>query len=242
MHGVLKNYYLLFHKCGNNYVKNIHEIDRETPFVSSIEPNETDELECQENTGVLNVRCRNFGSADIEAHGFTRESESRFLIFTREPASFILSAVKYHLRGEEEWARTLKQIKFDNMSLTDALNNTSNDDERYIIVMKQFKHLYEKQASLANYFQHPSFMRLKVEDLFTSADPEYYRNIAKHFRLEGNTDYINALMQSSPAYKKELPKHSTGAFRVNNALAKFGGKARSYYEEHFAAFAEVLGY
>lgn len=237
------NFYLLFHKCGNNYANNVHELYNGTKYVESLEPGEEVSFaEYEESQDIVNVRCRNFGLQNIERHNFLADNNARFLVFTRNPASFVVSAAKYHTRGEEEWARTRPLQTLGGQTLHAALNNASSDSEKYIITMKHFKFLYEKQASLSKLFSDQRCMQIKTEELFVNKDPDYYRAIAKFLRLGDSSDYINALMQASPAFKRDLPKHSTGTFRNQDILSTFDNEAKDYFEKHFSKYGEYLGY
>ena len=234
---------MLFHKCGNNYVNNVHMLYSGTQYFRSLQPHEYASFSKLEKTeDFVNVRCRNFGLSDIKNFNLLEDKESRFLIFTRHPASFIVSAAKYHTRGEEEWARTRALNSLGGLTLHGALNDASSDSEKYLIIMKHFKFIYEKQASLSNLFGDYRCLQVKTEELFSSIDPEYYRNIAKFLRLGDSEEYINALMMSSPAFQTKLPNHATGVFKTHNILSTFDAVARSYFEEHFVNYGEALGY
>lgn len=237
------NFYLLFHKCGNNYVNNVHELYGGTEYFKSLEPSDDVSFAAYQNTkDIVNVRCRNFGLQDVEKFNFLKDENARFLVFTRNPASFIVSAAKYHTRGEEEWARTRPLKTLGGLTLHRALNEASSASEQYIIIMKHFKFLYEKQASFAGLFNDDCFLQVKTEELFVNKDTDYYQEIANFLRLGDSADYVNALMQASPAFKTKLPNHSTGTFKEDNILSTFDDGAREYFEEHFSKYGEVLGY
>ena len=238
------NCFLLFHKCGNNYVINVHRVDTETSFIESVLPQEASNIfEYDKGGSVVNFRCRNFDYETIETSGLLNIESARFLIFTRDPASFIFSAVKYHLRGGEEWAVKEPQQSLDGKSLTQALREATSPDEQQIIIMKQFDWLYERQVSLLKYINDPRFMRVRCEDLFTTTDEAYFSNIVSFLRLSQRPPFLQALKVASPAFKKELPKHSTGSFKIETPYHALGDSmAKSYYDAHWKEYARALNY
>ncbi len=237
------NLFLLFHKCGNNYVKAVHQHDRRTRFVESVTPEEAGEIPGYDVAGTpVNVRCRNFGLRVLKRDDLLSIPDARFLVFTRHPASFILSAVKYHLAGVEEWAVKKPQPLFGGLPLTEALRQAEDDAERQIIAMMRFQSLYERQASFAEIFGDERFMRVRCEDLFANAEPEYFLTIANFLRLGDRTKFVRALQKASPGNMKKLPGHSTGAFKERDPYAALAPRAKDYYDEHFSGFARQLGY
>jgi hypothetical protein len=53
-----------------------------------------------------NIRCRNFTSLSIEKLlRYIDLEKTQFFLFVRHPASLFRSAVSYHMRGNEQWAR-----------------------------------------------------------------------------------------------------------------------------------------
>ena len=109
---VAANIFLLTHKCGNGYINNVFRRSgiKLTHFQS-------DELRGQmpgpyigdvkEIRGKFaNVRCRNFSAVSIEKLLKLVDIETaRFFLFVRHPASLFRSAVTYHMRDNELWAR-----------------------------------------------------------------------------------------------------------------------------------------
>lgn len=237
------NLFLLFHKCGNNYVKAVHRHDRIVRFVESIQPAEADRMPEHDHPGVaVNVRCRNFGLDTLERNDLLSIPDARFLVFTRHPASFVLSAVKYHLAGVEEWAVKKPDPLFGGLPFTQALRGAQDDAEREIMAMMRFRSLYERQASFAKTFEDERFMRVRCEDLFANAEPGYFLEIANFLRLGDRTRFVRALQKASPANMKTLPDHSTGAFKKRDPYAALAPRAKDYYDEHFSGFARQLGY
>ncbi|ODA68128.1 hypothetical protein A7A08_01299 [Methyloligella halotolerans] len=237
------NFFILFHKCGNSYVKAVHKHDRKTRFVMSVRPGEADTLLGHDEPGTpVNVRCRNFGLNVVEQHNLLSVDDARFLVFTRHPASFILSAVKYHLRGSEEWAVNRPEPHLGGVSFTTALNATDDEAERQIIAMTQFESLYERQASFAECFAGEKFMRVRCEELFATADPEYFERIAEFLRLDDRPKFARALRKASPSSMRWLPGHSTGAFQERDPYAALAPRAKDHYDRHFRRFADRLGY
>lgn len=237
------NLFILFHKCGNNYVKAVHRHDPATRFTLSVKAPEADKIaSCDLPGEPVNVRCRNFGLKVLQRHGLLEGGDMRFLVFTRHPASFILSAVNYHLRGAEKWAMTRPEPHLGGVPLTTALNATEEEAERQIIAMKQFRGLYERQASFAECFGDDRFMQIRCEELFSTDDPAYFRAIAFFLRLGDRPAFIHALQQASPTSMKKLPRHSTGAFKQRDPYGALEPRAQSWYDEHFRAFADRLGY
>ncbi|MFD0985876.1 hypothetical protein [Methyloligella solikamskensis] len=237
------NLFILFHKCGNNYTMKVHRHDRGTRFVESVQPPAADTIPNHDVAGVpVNVRCRNFGLRVLERNGLLEIDDARFLVFTRHPASFILSAVKYHLPGVEDWAIKKSQPHLGGMSLTAALNATDDEAERQIVAMIHFEGLYQRQASFADCFDRDDFRRVRCEDLFATDDPDYFMEIAKFLRLDTRPQFVRALQKASPAGMKRLPGQSTGAFRERDPYGALAPRAQDYYDEHFRRFADALGY
>lgn len=236
------NIFLLFHKCGNNYILNVHKLYDKLHFISSVRPDESSSIVNYDSDGITNIRCRNFGHAEIQKSHVLKLRTARFLIFTRHPASFILSAAKYHLRGVEEWAVKKPQAILGGKTLTQALRNSSNLDEQHIIIMKQFGDIYKKKASLLSYLNDNRFMRVRCEDIFTATEPDYYISIAEHLRLSGNPFFLNALKAASPAFRTNLPDHATGSFKIADPYEALGDQAKGYFDEHWRSFALRLDY
>ena len=237
------NCFLLFHKCGNNYVMNVHCADPETHFIESVEPHEADNIIRYDKYGtVVNIRCRNFDDETIKTSGLLKIKSAKFALFTRNPASFILSATQYHLRGSEEWAIKQPQKLLLGKTLTQALREATSLDERQIITMKQFDWLYQKQVSLLKYLKDPRFWRIRCEDIFTTTDETYFSDLADFLRCSDKPSFLNALKVASPSFNKELPPHSTGAFKIENAYNVLGKEARDYYDLHWMKYARALSY
>ena len=251
------NCYLLFHKCGNNYVLNVHRIDKETSFVKSVRPHEAADIAGHDRPGVcVNIRCRNFGSEALEATGLMDDESARFLIFTRDPASFIISAAKYHLRGGEQWATGTAQEALSGQTLTQALRSADTPDDQQIVIMKQFDYLYKQQVSLLKYLSDSRFMRVRCEDIFTSTENAYFAKIASFLRCSAEPSYVDtsshhagsesrflsALKAASPAFMQTLPHHSTGSFVVESPYHALGAEAKQYYNAHWKEYARALGY
>ncbi|NCC53549.1 MAG: hypothetical protein EOM20_20380 [Spartobacteria bacterium] len=237
------NIYLLFHKCGNNYVLNVHRIDTETAFIKSVVPNEAANIvEHDKGETIVNVRCRNFGYGDIKESCLLNVESARFIIFTRNPAGFILSAAKYHYRGCEEWAVKKHQKDLGGKTLTQALRDSTSLDEQHIIIMKHFDWLYKKQVSLLKLVNDQRFLRVRCENLFTTTEENYFSNLANFFRLSKEPSFLNALKAASPAFKKKLPNHSTGSFKVENPYDALGDEAKSYFDAHWLEYARTLDY
>jgi hypothetical protein len=250
------NCFLLFHKCGNNYVQNVHRIDTATIYINSVKEHEAANIIEYDKSGtVVNVRCRNFNYETIKTSGLLNIESARFLIFTRDPASFIFSAAKYHLRGSEKWAVKEPQQSLDGKTLTQALREATSPDEQQIIIMKQFDWLYESQVSLLKYINDPNFFRVRCEDIFTTTEEAYFSNIASFLRCSKRPSFITSLLRrskepsflyalkvASPAFKNKLPKHSTGSFKIENPYHALGGKAKSFYDAHWMEYAQALDY
>lgn len=250
------NCFLLFHKCGNNYIHNVHRIDTRTIYIRDVLPRQAANIiEYDKGGTVVNIRCRNFDYETIQTSGLLNIESTRFLIFTRDPASFIFSAVKYHLRGGEEWAVKEPQQALDGKTLTQALREASSPDEQQIIIMKQFAWLFEKQVSLLKYVDDPRFLRVRCEDLFTTTEEAYFSNIASFLRCTKRPSFITSLLRrskepsflyalkaASPAFRKKLPTHSTGAFKIEAPYQALGDKAKTHYDTHWMKYARALNY
>lgn len=251
------NCYLLSHKCGNNYILNVHRIDKKTRFVPSVKRHEAASVGRHDRPGsVVNIRCRSFDSDALEATGLLEVGSARFLILTRDPASFIFSAVRYHLRGGETWAVERPQAALNGKTLTQALREAESPDEQQIVIMKQFTQLYERQVSLLKHLSDSRFMWVRCEDIFTTTEDAYFARIASFLRCSARPSILSRLLRSarnepyfmsalkaaSPAFKQKLPKHSTGAFAIENPYYVLGPKAKRYYDAHWKGYARLLGY
>ena len=66
-------------------------------------------------------------------------SATRFFVFVRHPASFFRSAKSYHFKGQEEWAmkNTSKILNYN--SLTEALRDCKDSDDKLILVKAENK-------------------------------------------------------------------------------------------------------
>ncbi|TPW27109.1 hypothetical protein FJU08_21130 [Martelella alba] len=237
------NCFMLFHKCGNNYSIDLHKHTKNICYVSNVTIDTADKINGLHRRDIANARCRNFDVETLRRHGILTREDARFLVFTRHPASFVLSATKYHLRGDEKWARTTPQPHLGGRSLTDALRAAGDEGERQIITMTHFAWLFERMVSFVPYFDDPRFKRLKVEDLFTTKDVSYYQDIASFLRLEGHSGFLDALKNASPAFKTDLPRHSTGTFRrEGDPLEKLEAVARDHYMMNWQTYSDRLGY
>lgn len=237
------NLYCLFHKCGNNYVQNVHRIYNGVRFVRGVTPNEAGSIPKNDRwLRIVNVRCRNFSHETLKEHRLLELPSVRLLIFTRHPASFILSAVKYHLRGNEPWAANDPQPHLGGIPLTQGLREAPDESQRQIIVMRQFRWLYERQSSLMVTVDDAHVMRVKCEDLFNSTSDTYFQGIADFLRLGRRRRFIEALKEASPAFRTSLPSHSTGAFQATDPYEKLGRDAQAVYDRDYKGFEAALGY
>lgn len=224
------NCFLLFHKCGNNYIREVHRKTKNIDF-REIKAGKANKIS-QERTSekIINFRCRNFSASTLIENDLLDIPFIKFVFFTRHPISFIKSAAKYHSRGPEA----------EHRELTKALLATKgNLDLQQIIIMKYFKHLYDHQTSLMQFADDKRFLRVKCEELFTTKNEYFFKDLQKFLRLENDINFLNALKSSSLAFKKVLPSHSTESFRDNKPL---GAEAQSYYNEHWKHFEDTLGY
>ena len=110
---VSSNIFLLTHKCGNNYIQEVFRKNN-----SSIIGFLSDELlgqfpgrsitEVKNFIGsFVNIRCRNFTPQSIDKlNKLIDLQKTNFFLIVRHPGSFFRSAVSYHMRGKEHWART----------------------------------------------------------------------------------------------------------------------------------------
>ena len=211
---------------------------RDRYYVDSVIPSEANKLASYDSKNkIVNVRCRNFGIDDLKHSGVFSSKDLRGLFFTREPSSFIVSATRYHLKGKER----LNHL-YNGQYLTDVLRGCSTESEAYVVTMKHFKKLYSKQVSLQGLFSDKRFMRVKVEELFTTEDPAYFESIARFLRLGENKEYIEALKAASPVMQNKLIDHSTGTFKLEDPLSLFDSKARDYFEDHYLAHRDTLVY
>ena len=221
----------------------MHRVDSETLCIKEVTLKEAADVVKHDQSGtVVNVRCRNFDYETIETNGLLEIESSKFLIFTRDPASFIISAAKYHLRGDEKWAVNRPLRALGRKTLTRALRAATSLDEQQIVIMKHFGKLYRKQVSLLKYMNNPRFLRIRCEDLFTTKEEAYFSNIASFLRCSDRPSFLNALKVASPAFKKSLPKHSTGAFKIKNPYHALGEKARDYFDTNWMEYARSLNY
>lgn len=71
---------------------------------------------------------------------------------------------------------------------TQVLREATSSDEQQIVIMKQFNWLYERQVSLLQYKNHPSFLLVRYEDMFTTTDESYFSNVSSFLRHQN--DYL----------------------------------------------------
>lgn len=237
------NLFLLFHKCGNNYVNNVHNYTPHVTYFDNFERyNASEIIRCDHVHDVINVRCRNFNYSTLKNNNLLNCNSTRFLVFTRNPASFIISATNYHLRGSEAWAVTQPQPHFNGKSFNGALKEAMSDDDRYIITMRQFAWLFESMISFMSILDDSRFMRIRNEDLFLNKEDEFFIRLSEFLRLSSDVLFINALKRASPSFKNKLPGHSTGAFKIEHPYLLFGDKAKNFYDENYAHYEKILGY
>ncbi len=241
-HRPAANCFLLFHKCGNNYTNALHRLDRGQPYVRDVRMVTARRINRPRPGRIVNFRCRNFDLACLVEHGLLHRPDARFVVFTRHPASFVLSATRYHLRGTEAWARRTAQPHLGGQTLTGALRAAPDEGARQIITMTHFSWLFERMVSFVPCFEERAFLRIRIEELFTARDPAYYEQLAAFLRLGDRAAFRRALMAASPAFKPSLPDHATGSFRQADPVSALAPAARAYYAAHWQQFAERLGY
>lgn len=235
------NYFLLTHKCGNNYIINAHAICKTVPLLS-VTPKEISAIkELKQESQVNNIRCRNFHSKLFETcEGIG--TDNRYVLFTRDPASFVLSAVAYHLRGNEKWALETPQEILGGIPLTTALKEAKSKADAQITIMKFFTNLYDAQTSWLGHLEKDNFLRIRCEDLFTCRRPSYYYSIAKFLGLHDRPEFTYSLMAASPAFSSHLPGHSTGKFKIRHPYLSLEPEAREYFDQNFIKYSHALGY
>lgn len=238
----VKNIILVFHKCGNNYTINAHKLDRGVRYARDVRYPTAERINLPRRGKLVNYHCANFDLDTLNRLGVLAQPNARFLVMTRHPASFVLSATRYHLRGHEKWARTVAQPHLGGQTLTAALHAAATEGEQQIISMTHFTWLYQRMTSFVPKFDDPAFMRVKVEDLFVTRDEYYYQKIADFLRLGERARFVEALKGASPAFKHSLPAHSTGSFQHSDPLASLAPEARAFYQENWQGFAMQLGY
>lgn len=237
------NLFLLTHKCGNNYVESVFQ------DVQTLIQYQTDELRGQMPGPYIgdahsppmqfaNIRCRNFSPLSLEKSlRLVDLQRSRFFLFVRHPASFFRSAANYHLRGSEEWATKTCYGYLGNKTLTQALQDAPDLENRLIIAMQHFGLLWPFPSQWVAVHQFLTNISadvtvVKTEELFNDGDEAYFDTLAGKLSHDGFAISGHALMAASPRFMKDLPEHSTGEFR-RPPLDGYTGKAFRMYNELF---------
>lgn len=193
----------------------------------------------------LNIRCRNFDPMSISRLLERVElNQSRFFLFTRHPGSFFRSAAAYHLRGGEEWARTNRYSYLDGETLHDSLRMAAHPDHRLLICMKHFGLSWRL---LDRWIQNHKFLLsvgaefyvIRTEELFTSVSRDYFIDLAGKMSHHSYSVVPERLMSSSPAFMKDLPRHSTGEFR-KPYYDGYGECAKRFYHDNFRGVQEYF--
>lgn len=239
------NVLLLTHKCGNNYIVDVYRKANK-----ELVQFQTDELRGQMrgpyigdakqlNFNFANIRCRNFSPLSIEKLlPIVDRERSKFFLFVRHPASLFRSAVTYHLRGNELWAKTIKYPYLDGKTFHQALTEAQDLEARLLISMTHFGKLWNLTNNWLNCHHHltklgVNFTVVKTEDLFADGDDNFFDQLAKTMSHNGFVINADQLKASSPKYLRKLPSHSTGEFK-KDPLIGFSGKALEMYNTHFS--------
>jgi hypothetical protein len=238
------NVFLLTHKCGNNYVASVfRQSNRKLTQL------QTDELKGQmpgpyigENKSIgdefANIRCRNFTPLSIEKLLRSVDlQKTQFFLFVRHPASLFRSAVSYHMRGNEIWARTSKYSYLNYRTLSQALNEAEGLETRLIISMTHFGNLWRLTDNWLNCYQYltnlgANLTVVKTEELFVDGDEDYFESLAEKMTHNGFAMSSEQLKVASPKYMENLPSHSTGEFK-KDPLYGYTGKALEMYNRNF---------
>lgn len=244
------NIFLLTHKCGNMFLKQIFKtniINRNLKNFNYIEIPKKFNRETLLIKNFKNIRCRNFSILKslnlINDFGFDK-SRTKFFCLTRHPASLFKSAAIFGLRGSEKWMRKKKQGIFNGNSYYSALHECNNFDEQLILCMK-FWGLQQK--CIENWFNNIYILRQKgfnvthINSVKLWEDKEYLEKF--HQEICHNGFYMNfdLLFKASPLTMKKLRKHSTGQFRVDPYVG-YSNLALSFYNKHFKYYEIMLGY
>lgn len=241
------NIFLLTHKCGNHFVREIFSRVAGTARLVSLQP--TDDLASilRHRAPFLNIRCRNFPVESVDRlSAMFDPGQTRYFLFLRHPASFFRSAVTYHLRGDEPWCRTLALDHFQGRSLYEELHARKDLDERLIAVMTHFG---VAQRTILRWVESLEYLRssrlchevIHVESLWGEAARESLSEFARSLCHDGFEIDEAYVMQASPSGKQELSRHSTGECK-QTAYAGYGPKAMEFYEAAFKPFESILGY
>ena len=108
--------------------------------------------------------------------------------------------------------------------------------------MKQFAWLYEKQVSLMSLLEKDNIKRVKCKDTFSVREDIYWDELFSFLRCEEFPKSKEAFKSKSPAFRKAMPKHSTGAFLDKAPYQTLEGEAKVYFEKHWKKFSNSLGY
>lgn len=243
------NVFLLTHKCGNNYIgKTVGRYCSKLPNVGFEAVSNKALVGITEfNHSFVNIRGRHYMPQDIDQLlTLIDPDRSRFFLFTRHPASFFRSATKYHLRGPEEWAKTIKIPQLENKTLFDALTSKSTYSEQLMLSMTYWGDIVQvinRWVRLIHYFRSTNlfFRQIKCEDLWLTGDEEYFQNLATDMSHDGFMVDSNTLLAHSPITLNELPTHSTGEFMES----PYAGYDENNLQNYFVKYGEtekVLGY
>lgn len=243
------NVFLVTHKCGNNYLAKTvgrHSSKLENTSFEQISNKELPSVK-EFSSNFVNIRARHYLPSDItELLRLVDPSRSKFFLFTRHPASFFRSATTYHLRGPEEWAKSVPIPKLNNKTLYDSLHALDNYQDQLILSMQYWGEIVgviRRWSSLLDYFKNSGliFRQIKCEDLWMHGGSSFFDELASVLSHDGFAIDKQVLMAESPQLLSQLPSHSTGEFR-KSYYNEFGDKSLDFYLERYLASEIKLGY
>ena len=256
------NIFLLTHKCGNNFIKEIfnrndkksnnfikgifNRGDNKTNNLIQISEDEQNFDFNPNNENFFNIRCRNFtrNSTEKISNMFGDESV-KYFVFTRHPASFFRSATTYHLRGNEKWCKSKKLKHFNGKTLYQSLHDCKSYGEQLVVSMKHFglemrlpNRWVENLAFLRD--QGSDHQQVKCEDIWQDL------NALKKFHTalvhDGFSIDFEQVLGSSPLREGGFSKkHATGEFK-KDVFEDYDDFAKDFYNMHFKSLEAILQY
>ena len=255
------NIFLLTHKCGNNFIqdifkrpKSINPLKRILLKKSSLNHYASSYFELTPKQTLedsafkkkfINLRCRNFRVEDTKLLIKKLDPKfARFFIFTRHPATFFRSATKYHLRGNENWARERKLEYFDNQTLYETLHKCSNFGEQLIVGMTHFgikSGLVKNWVENINHLKKRklNYYQIHCDELWQSK--QYIKDFHKLISHGGFNIKYEEIFSKSPIGRKKLKIHSTGEF-LKNPYDDYDQNALDFYKMNFNEVESILNF
>jgi hypothetical protein len=154
---------------------------------------------------------------------------------TRNPAALILSAVRYHLRTDEQWAHR-QRPEFGGRTYAETLKSLPELDDRIIF---EIDHVAGRTIRrMLEVYEDPRFLHVDLDRISRDETMADLRACFDFCGLERWCDLDTWLASCRPHClwsMKTLPSHVTAAAREDRAalLASFGPRARDHFRSRF---------